>query len=127
MWRLEQAFRYDNGKCGENANMPRQWPILLVAAIAVPLRAEDAPTPIGDAWHDPRNPIVKIFGGERLDLWSLKPVQRPAIPDSDTPALPIDRFVLQRLKPHGLSLSPEADARTLCRRLYFDLIGLPPS
>src|SRR5687768_12842008 len=31
---------------------------------------------IGDAWTDKRNPIVRIFGGQRLDLWSLKPVQR---------------------------------------------------
>ena len=31
---------------------------------------------LGDAWHDPRNPIVKIFGGQRLDLWSLQPVRR---------------------------------------------------
>src|ERR1043166_6968192 len=31
---------------------------------------------LGDAWHDARNPIVRIFGGQRLDLWSLQPLQR---------------------------------------------------
>ncbi len=39
----------------------------------------------------------------------------------------IDRFVLQRLNDAGLRPSQPADARTLVRRLYFDLIGLPPS
>ncbi len=37
---------------------------------------------IGDAWSDSRNPIVRIFGGERLDLWSLKPITQPATPDT---------------------------------------------
>ena len=43
--------------------------------------AADDGAAIGDAWSDPRNPIVKLFGGERLDLWSLKPVKRPDVPD----------------------------------------------
>jgi hypothetical protein len=38
--------------------------------------------PIGDAWTDPRNPIVQLFGGQRLDLWSLKPLKRPEVPRS---------------------------------------------
>lgn len=40
---------------------------------------------------------------------------------------PIDRFVRRRLNDVGLRPSQPADARTLVRRLYFDLIGLPPS
>lgn len=40
---------------------------------------------------------------------------------------PIDRFVLRRLSDTGFRPSQPADARTLARRLYFDLIGLPPS
>ncbi len=39
----------------------------------------------------------------------------------------IDRFVLAQLDKEGIAPSPEADPRTLVRRLYFDLIGLPPS
>ncbi len=40
---------------------------------------------------------------------------------------PIDAFIAAKLREQKLSPSPEADARTLIRRLHFDLIGLPPS
>ena len=85
---------------------------------------------IGDAWSDPRNPIVRIFGGQRLDLWSLKPIRRPEAPAVQTPEWarnPIDRFILARLEAAGLRPSPEADRRTLIRRLSYDLTGLPPT
>src|SRR4029079_4718534 len=40
---------------------------------------------------------------------------------------PVDAFVLARLKERQLALSPAAPPSILCRRLYLDLIGLPPS
>ncbi len=66
-----------------------------------------------------------------LDWWSLKPITRPAVPDLRAPRSairnPIDAFIQAKLAEKNLTPSPEADARTLCRRLYFDLIGLPPT
>ncbi|MEX2214828.1 MAG: DUF1553 domain-containing protein [Phycisphaeraceae bacterium] len=64
--------------------------------------------------------------------WSLQPVKAV---DPPTPAglppkwekNPIDRFVFARLTERSLLPSPEADRRTLVRRLYFDLLGLPPT
>ena len=85
---------------------------------------------IGDVWHDEANPIRTIFAGKRLDLWSLRPVGRPELPavrDEKWCRNPVDRFVLARLEGAGLTPSPEADRRTLIRRLTFDLIGLPPT
>jgi hypothetical protein len=62
--------------------------------------------------------------------WSLIPPQRPTLPPVSNRAWPIngiDRFILARLEQEGLQPSPEADKRTLFRRLSFDLTGLPPS
>ena len=62
--------------------------------------------------------------------WAFQPLRRPTVPSlpEDAPIRnPIDAFVLARLQTVGLSLAPEADRPTLLRRLYFDLIGLPPS
>jgi len=64
------------------------------------------------------------------DWWSLQPVVRPAVPQltrRPQPENPIDAFVLARLEQAGMSPAPEADRRTLIRRLYYDLIGLPPT
>jgi hypothetical protein len=64
--------------------------------------------------------------GDPLDWWSLKPLAKPTLPSGDA-AHPIDRFVLAQLKEKGLQPSGVADARTILRRLSFDLIGLPPT
>ncbi len=64
------------------------------------------------------------------DWWSLQPVKRPAAPavkNQRWPANPIDRFVLAKLEAKNLSPAPPADPRVLIRRVYFDLIGLPPT
>ncbi len=57
---------------------------------------------------------------------------RPAVPSPQGPAAeriinPVDAFVLAKLHEKNLTLSAEADRRTLIRRLSFDLIGLPPT
>ncbi|MFO0806461.1 MAG: DUF1549 and DUF1553 domain-containing protein [Gemmataceae bacterium] len=57
--------------------------------------------------------------------WAFKAPMRPAVPAAS--ANPIDAFILDRLQREMLKASPEADKVTLCRRLYLDLLGLPPS
>ncbi len=57
------------------------------------------------------------------DWWSFKPLRKTAVPAG---ADMIDNLVRAKLKEKGLTPSPEADRRTLIRRLYFDLTGLPP-
>ncbi len=63
--------------------------------------------------------------------WSLKPITRPAVPSIANAKwkarTPIDNFIFAKLAEAKLSPSPEASRRTLIRRLYFDLIGLPPT
>ena len=57
--------------------------------------------------------------------WAYIPPEKAALPDGPDDN-PIDRFVRDRLQKEGLDFSPQADRRTLCRRLHFDLTGLPP-
>lgn len=86
--------------------------------------------PVGDAWSDPRNPIAQLFGGQRLELWALKPVKRPNRPEvkqSEWSKNDIDRFILPRFQQQGLAPPSMANERALVRRLYFDLTGLPPT
>jgi len=54
-------------------------------------------------------------------------VEPPSVKGADRVRTPIDSFVLAKLEEHGLSLSREAPKRTLLRRAYFDLWGLPPT
>jgi len=58
--------------------------------------------------------------------WAYAPVERPAVPGTAT-GNPIDGFIQSRLEREGLAPSPEADRRTLIRRVTLDLTGLPPS
>ncbi|MES2708493.1 MAG: DUF1549 and DUF1553 domain-containing protein [Verrucomicrobiota bacterium] len=57
--------------------------------------------------------------------WSLRPLVRPGVPAGE--GNPVDAFIRQRLKAEGWEPSPEADRATLARRVYFDLLGLPPT
>ncbi|HVX10829.1 MAG TPA: PSD1 and planctomycete cytochrome C domain-containing protein [Pirellulales bacterium] len=57
--------------------------------------------------------------------WAFSPPQKANLPESS--GHPIDALVTSRLKERGLSISPAATSAQLCRRLYLDLIGLPPS
>jgi len=64
------------------------------------------------------------------DWWALQPVASPAPPEvkhSERARGAIDRFILAKLEAEGLSPAPEADRRTLIRRITFDLTGLPPT
>ncbi len=73
---------------------------------------------------------VRAVERSSSDHWSFQPVVRgdpPAVENAAWARNPIDRFVLARLEKEGLSPSPEADRATLIRRLYLDLLGLPPS
>ena len=75
--------------------------------------------------------ILLIHGeGIQTHWWAVQPVQRPAIPSlkNDTWSInPIDQFVSRKLRSEALHPSPQAERSELIRRVYYDLIGLPPS
>jgi hypothetical protein len=67
---------------------------------------------------------LPLYAGD--PLWSLKPVSATAVPEN-AGRTTIDRYLLKALAEKKLAYSPRADARTQVRRLYFYLVGLPPS
>ncbi|HWB99204.1 MAG TPA: DUF1553 domain-containing protein, partial [Bryobacteraceae bacterium] len=62
--------------------------------------------------------------------WAFRPPVKPAVPAVRNSAWvrnPIDAFIAAQQEKHGLQPLPEADKRTLLRRVYLDLTGLPPA
>jgi hypothetical protein len=62
--------------------------------------------------------------------WAFQPIREPNVPAvrrRDWPSTPVDAFILARLEASGLAPSTLADRRTLIRRAFYDLIGLPPT
>ena len=76
---------------------------------------------------------VSVLLGQEVDesangWWSLQPVIAPAVPDADAGIdHPIDQFLHAEYRARGLTPAGGADKLTLLRRVYLDLIGLPPS
>ena len=63
-------------------------------------------------------------------FWAFKPIGHHVVPivkDETWPTDPIDSFILAKLEAKKIKPAPVADKHTLLRRVYFDLIGLPPS
>lgn len=94
---------------------------------------------MGAPWPDSElQPIAEATPTEKPRDWAklkndhwafgdVRAVDPPAVRDSAWPRGPIDRFLLANLEAAGMAPSPASDRRTLVRRAYFDLIGLPPT
>jgi cytochrome c553 len=83
---------------------------------------------------DPRDgkaPTVRTIDVEAgRKFWAYQPPRHTAVPevrDRAWPRTDVDRFILHRLESEGLQPTDDADPATFMRRLYFDLIGLPPT
>jgi len=63
-------------------------------------------------------------------FWAYQPVRNPAVPpvkNAAWPASDLDRFILARIEQASLTPAPDAEPAVLVRRLYLDLVGLPPT
>jgi hypothetical protein len=115
-----QALRHDDIK------MPPDQP--LSASVV-----KDFENWIARGAPDPRSKKTAKKGDAAPDqkaLWSFQPWSAPTVPDVQNkgwPRDPLDRFALARIEAAGLAPTKDAASRTLVRRLYYDLIGLPPS
>jgi len=75
---------------------------------------------------DPENYITE----EERSFWAFQPVKAhspPTIKQAERIRTTIDQFLLAKLEANELCFSSDADQRTLVRRVYFDLLGLPPT
>lgn len=114
----------------ELQRMPPEGPALAAEQIDLLRRWIDA----GAEWPEegsaaPARTEMVVTDEDRR-RWSFRPLQDMALPDVQDDAwvrTPVDRFILQAQKSAGIAPAEEADRRTLVRRLYFDLIGLPPT
>jgi hypothetical protein len=79
---------------------------------------------LANVLHAASAPTNSVVGWPFTPPAEIKP---PLVRHADQITNAIDNFILARLKEKGLTPAPAASARTLVRRLYFDLIGLPPS
>jgi uncharacterized protein DUF1549/uncharacterized protein DUF1553/cytochrome c len=71
-----------------------------------------------------------IISDDDRQYWAFQPVKRPAVPanvDAKQVRTPVDAFLLKSMADKGLTFAPEADRRTLIRRVSLDLTGLLPT
>ena len=83
---------------------------------------------IAHAADAPKESVAEQFAKRASRLWSLQPIAHPAVPAGVTASSnPIDAFIGAQYKEKGLRPAGRADKLTLLRRIYFDLIGIPPT
>lgn len=96
-------------------NLPRRWAAFIAAGLAT--------------WACGAEPST-IDWAKARQHWSFVPPKAQAAPVVKEAAWPrqrVDHFILARLEKKDLTPSPEAEPRTLLRRVFFDLTGLPPT
>jgi len=80
--------------------------------------------------HSETKPALTEVSVARTQHWAFQSVQKPTVPKAKKSSwvrTPVDNFILAKLEGKKLKPAPQADRRTLIRRLTYDLIGLPPT
>src|SRR5262249_46903999 len=113
----------------EEFRMPpkKRLPAEVVADFETWIR-KGAPDPRVSSAPVAKKPAIDVV--EARHKWPFTPLAEPALPplvDASWARTPIDRFLLARLEAKRLKPAPDADKRTLIRRVTFDLTGLPPT
>ena len=123
---LIQAVKYEAFQMPPRSKMPDEEIAILVQWI------KD-----GAAWPSDMESVAVVTEKAVFPLkeriaahWAwrgIEPGSVPAVRNTDWPADDVDRFLLAKMEQHDLSPTDDADRRAILRRVYFDLIGLPPT
>jgi hypothetical protein len=113
----------------KNGNMPKKGKQVSAAeqAIIAQWIAQGAKTARPEPLVLAPGPIIS---DDDRQYWAFQPVKRPAVPadvDAKQVRTPVDAFLLKSMSAQGLTFAPEADRRTLIRRVSLDLTGLLPT
>lgn len=120
---LIEAIRYEGFEMPPRNRMPEAEVRILERWVQ-----EGAPWPADLETAAAPEPSEFPLQERKASHWAWQPIRDPKIPTSDGWGKnPLDGFVHRRLRTAELSPAPDADRHTLIRRLYFDLIGLPPT
>ncbi len=137
--RLDQrASAVRGGKSGKASLVPGQSQESALFQRITTSDPDDIMPPKGARLTDEQVALIRAWIDQGADWpeasvtahWAFVRPERhaePAVRDASWARNPIDRFVVARLEQEGLSPSPEADRRTLIRRVTLDLTGLPPT
>ena len=109
--------------------MPKKGKKLTAAELATLERWITQGAKVAKAEPETLPPGPYITDDDR-QFWSFQPIAHPAAPKLENAARvrnPIDAFVLAKLREQKLDFAPDADKRTLIRRVTLDLTGLPPT
>ncbi len=120
-----QAVRYETFEMPPKGKLPPKDVDALTKWVAM-----GAPWPKDVESAD--GPVREVFDLQKRKVrhWAWQPIENsppPAVVDQAWPTSPIDTFILSGLEGAGIKPAASADKSTLVRRLFFDLIGLPPT
>ena len=124
---LLEAINYESYEMPPAGKLPAEQIAVLTrwVTMGVPWTPGAAVEPIKQtAKHSP------AVNDETRSFWSYQPVKRPSVPavkQQSWVQSPIDAFILAKLEAHGLAPAEPASKNVLIRRVYYNLIGLPPS
>ena len=122
---LLDAINYESLEMPPTGKLPQREIDILTRWVKQALPFDDKAIVIKP--HAPGPPAVDA---KARKFWSFQPVTRPAVPEVQQGGWvknPIDAFLLAKLEKAGLAPAPAADKPALLRRVYYNLIGLPPT
>ncbi|WP_164100814.1 PSD1 and planctomycete cytochrome C domain-containing protein [Candidatus Laterigemmans baculatus] len=119
---LVEAVRYESFEMPPSAPLPEEDVARFVDWIAA-----------GAVWPEHGEAVREVSGvisESDRQWWAFQPLRRPEVPAPEEDSwsrTEIDRFIYDRLVSEGIEPAPQAAKEQLVRRVYYDLIGLPPT